>query len=404
MKYSYTARTKEGELKKGTIEAPTREDAEKSLLEQDLIVVFIGKYKKRAVNVGAVPFIGGVSSMNKIFFTRHLTALIGAGISLTEALEVLSGETKSSSFKTVINDVAASIRNGNTLSHAMSRHPKVFDRLYVHVVGIGEQSGTLEENLEYIVTQLEKARDLKQKLIAAMIYPAIIFFLAVFIAAGLIVFILPRLLPVFASFDVELPLTTKVLIGISSFFENYGFIAVGAFVGALILIRVLAIVPSVNFILARMALVVPIFGPIVRNLNLAFLSRTMETLIRSGVSMSEALEITSDSLGNAAYRRKLHSFMGPIKEGRGLGTEFEAEESFFPTTFSRMVSVGERSGGLEKSFNYLAVFYEKEVDNLTNNLSNILQPVLLVVVGFVVGFIAIAIVTPIYKFTESIGR
>jgi len=404
MKFSYTARTKKGELKKGSIEASSRSDAESSLLEQDLVVVSVEKHKTRAGGLLRISFLGGVSATNKIFFTRHLTALIQAGVSLLEALEVLEGETKSSSFKAVLSDMIASINNGNKLSYAMSRHPRVFDRLYVHVVAIGEESGTLQENLEYIAVQLEKARDLQRRLIAAMIYPAIIFSLAIVIAAGLIIFILPKLLPVFASFDVELPLTTKILIGISVFFRDYGFYVIGAMFGGVVFFRLLSVLSIVRIVTAWAMLKVPVFGSIVKNLNLALFSRTMETLIRSGVPLVESIEITGDSLGNFAYRNKIHSFSGAIKEGWGLGKIFEKEKVFFPVTFSRMVKVGERSGKLEESFHYLAVFYEKEVDNVTDNLSNILQPILLIVVGLIVGFIAIAIITPIYKFTDSIRR
>lgn len=350
------------------------------------------------------PGIGGISSAQKIFFTRHLAALLKSGVSLLETLEIILSETAPRSLKTVLRDMMKTINNGNTLSYALSRHPRVFDRLYVHVVKVAEESGTLEENLEYIAVQLEKARDLKMRFIAAMIYPAIILSLAIVIATGLIIFILPRLLPVFSSFGVELPLTTKILIGISLFFRDYGIVSVGAFLGSIAFIRILASVGPVGYLVARSVLFLPVFGSLTRNLNLAFFARTMETLIKSGVPMVDAVGIASDSLGNAAYRKTIHSFGAYIREGRGLGDAFGKEKTFFPVIFSRMVSVGERSGKLDESFHYLAVFYEKEVDNVTNNLSNVLQPVLLILVGFVVGFIAIAIITPIYKFTESIRR
>lgn len=405
MRYSYTVTTKGGRIRKGIVEAPSREDAENSLLEQDLEVISIKRNgSKKGLSKLSFSFRGRISTTDRIFFVRHLAALIKSGISLVESLEVIRGETPSASLNSIIKSIIASINNGNSLSNSLSRHPKAFDGLFVHVVSVGEKSGTLEQNLEYIALQLEKARDLKRKLIAAMIYPAIIFSLAVVVASGLIIFILPRLLPVFASFDVELPITTKILIGISRYFQNFGLVTLFGIAGLAILLRALASFPPIMFVLSKITLFIPILGPIKKNLNLAFLARTMETLTRSGISVVEATEIAGDSLGSMVYRSKLRSFSAELKEGRRLGNIFEKEKFFFPISFSRMVGVGERSGRLEESFLYLAEFYEKEVDNLTTNLSNVLQPILLVVVGFVVGFIAIAIITPIYKFTESIHR
>ncbi len=391
-------------MKKGVIEAPRREEAEESLLEQDLTILSLRDNAPSTMRQFGIPMIGGVSSSQRIFFTRHLAALTKSGMSLVEALEVIGEETSSSSFRKMLRDLIAAITNGSTLSYALSRHPKIFDRFYVHVVEIAEESGTLEENLEYIAVQLEKTHDLKRRFIAAMIYPAIILALAVVIAGGLVVFILPKLLPVFSSFDIELPLTTKILIGISVFMQDYGLVTLFGVVGGVILLRLLSAIGPVGYLTARMTLLLPVFGPLVKYLNLTFFARTMETLIKSGVSLMNAVEISADSMGNAAYRKKTRSFLGHIREGRGLGDAFRKEKTLFPVMFSRMVAVGERSGKLDDSFHYLAVFYEKEVDSITTNLSNVLQPALLIVVGLVVGFIAIALITPIYKFTGSIRR
>lgn len=403
MKFSYTVRTKNGKPEKGTREALSREEAEKALLKEHQLVLHLTEKRSASVAL-ALPVFGGISSTDKIFFAKHLSVLLRAGVSLIEAFEIIASETASARLKGIVRNLINAINNGSTLSNALRRHPKAFSRMFIHVVAVGEESGKLEENLEYLAGQLEKMRDLKRKLIAAMMYPVIIFSFAIFVASGLIVFILPKLLPVFASFNVELPLTTRILIGVSSFFKIYGiWVAVGLG-GVSILLRIVAVISPVAHVVSRASLMFPIFGSITKNLNLAFLARTMETLIRSGVPMMEAADITAETLGNMVYRRKLKSFSAKIAGGKGLGKIFEDERRLFPITFSRMVSVGERSGKLEESFKYLAEFYEKEVDNLTTNLANVLQPILLIIVGVLVGFIAIAIITPIYKFTESIRR
>lgn len=404
MKFNYTITTKKGKLKKGVIEAPTEADAERSLLEQDLIVVSIQKERKGIRVPAAIPIIGRISTPERIFFTRHLAGLIKAGVPLKEGLETIREQTKSSGFRTIINDLIESISGGHTLSASFARHPKNFDQLFISIIEVGEKSGTLEENLRYLSLQLEKGWDLRRKFIAAMMYPAIIFIFAILVAAGLIIFILPKLLPVFSSLDVELPITTKILIAIARFFENYGILSVLALVVAIFILRALAIIGPIRYVISRVFLVLPIFGSIIKNLNLALFSRTLGTLLRSGVSIVESLDIAAASLGNPVYQGKIKKASTFAKEGRSLGAGLEKDKAFFPVTLSKMIAVGEKSGNLEETLEYLAEFYEKEVDNLTTNLSNILQPILLIVVGVVVGFIALAIITPIYKFTESIGR
>ena len=343
-----------------------------------------------------------ISHLDKLLFTKHLAMMIKAGLPLREGVATIQEQTRSRKFKRILNDIIKRLDNGESLAKSLTRHGKAFSGLFINMIEIGEKSGSLEKNLEYLAEQLEKSYNIKRKVMAAMIYPAVILFSTFILGAGLAIFILPKLIPLFKSLRVTLPLSTRILLLITELIQNYGlFIFLGIIV-FLILAFLLSRLKLIKFINYQVLLKIPIAGKASKNLNLSLFSRTLGILIKSGISIVEALDISADTLGNLIYKREVKRVSLKVQNGKQISTYLKTKSKLFPATFSRMIMVGEKTGNLEESLIYLADFYEKEVDNTTQKLSTILEPVLLIIIGFIVGFIAISIITPIYQITKGI--
>lgn len=343
-----------------------------------------------------------VSLFDKVLFAKHLTIMIKAGLSLRESVETIKEQTNSKKFKEILNDIIKRLDNGEALGDSLAKHPRIFSNFFVDMIRLGEESGTLEENLGHLALQLEKGYDLRKKVKAAMIYPVFILLTTLGVGATLTLFVLPKLIPLFKSFDIKLPLPTKILMGISEAFQNHGIlILIGIILvsGALILISRIKKVKKFNH---RLLISLPIIGPIYRNTNLIQFSRTLGVLLKSGISIITALEITANTLPNLIYQQALKETSLKVQRGESLGNYLHLHPKLFPPTVSRMVEVGEKTANLEETLLYLAEFYEKEVENATKNLSSISEPILLIIIGTLIGFVAISIIMPIYQFTSGI--
>ena len=338
----------------------------------------------------------------KMFFSEHLSLMIKGGASISEAIETLKKGTKLRSFKKALDDVLKRILQGEALNKSLARHPKVFDKFFCDIVRVGEESGTLEENLKYLSVQLREEFEMKKKIRGALIYPSLVIILALIIIFVVSFFVLPRFLNLFSALKISLPLATKILIAFSSFLTNYWIgLLIGLFLGILIF-RIVIKLKFVKLFFDRIFLSFPVFSKIIKNINLARFSRTFYTLLKSGVPVLGSLDICGNIIPNEVYKKSLSSVTFRVAEGRKISGELKKNPNLFPAVFSQMVVVGERSGSLEDSFLYLAEFHEREVDSTLKNLSNILEPFLLILVGIFVCFIGLAIITPIYKFTGGL--
>ncbi len=403
MKFSYTVSTKTGKIERGVLDASSRDDAEKILREGGFFVILV-EPKSAASRVGSFrfPILGSISVLDKIFFARHLALLIHSGISLHEALLIIKDEVGSGRMQRIVDDVIRDVGGGLKFSTALAKHKANFSPLFIHVVGVGEASGRLEENLDYIASTLEKEYNLKKRFVAAMLYPVIILSLAFFIAGGMVIFVLPKFIPLLESLEVELPLSTRFLLFVAKLSDQYGIQGAGIFFGGAVVLRLLLRVPFIHYLVARVLLRLPIFGKLSKHMNLVLFARNFGTLLKSGISANEALAVSAKATANPVYRERIISLQKTMESGESLGKILSEEKNLFPLVFGRMIAVGEKSGNLDETLDYLAAFYEREVDSLTADLSNILQPILLIFVGFLVLFIALSIITPIYRFTESI--
>lgn len=338
----------------------------------------------------------------KIFLTQHLYLMIKGGIPISEALETLKEETKSKTFRKVLDDILKRILEGESLSQGLARHPKIFDQFFQGIIKIGEESGTLEENLQYLNSKLRSDYEVRRKVKGALIYPLIVVILALTIAFFVSFFVLPRAMGIFQMFRFQLPLSTRILITSTTFFKkNWFFIILGIII-LIIISRILQRLKFFRYLFDKVSLSLPIFGPVFKNANLAQCSQSFFTLLKSGIPILEAFDICIQNLPNEVFKENLILVKTEVEKGGKMSQGLRGSSKIFPPIFSQMVSIGEKSGALEESFLYLSKFYQEEVDSALKNISNALEPLLLIIVGLFVGFIALAIITPIFKFTGSL--
>lgn len=346
-----------------------------------------------------------VSFLDKLFSTKHLAVMLKSGIPLSEALETLKDQAKSSAFKKILADVLTSTQQGKSLEKALSKYPEVFDPLYLSLIKIGERSGNLEKNLEHLARQLEKEHNFRKKVQSAMLYPLLVLAATVCLGGGISLFILPKLVEFFESLEVELPLTTRVLLFIARVMKTHGIIIFGGvfvflFLGSLV-VRLRSVRPHWH----RFLLHLPIFGPFLKSSHLSSFCRNLGIMLESGIPIAEALEISAEAIGNEVFRADVKKIGQAVEKGRGIEEALERGQFFeFPSLLAKMIGVGEKTGHLEENLLYLGDFFEEEVDSMSKNFANILEPVLLLGIGLVVGFVALAIISPIYQLTGSIRR
>lgn len=346
-----------------------------------------------------------VSFLEKLLFTKHLATMIKAGIPIVEALQGLVDQTKSKRFKKVLDIVTADVQNGQALAKSMGKHPWVFDQFYLSLIKIGEESGTLEENLGFLSKQLTKDYALRKKIQGAMLYPGLVFAATGIMGGFIALFILPKLVDFFDAFEIELPLATKILLFFANLMKNYGLLLAGLAVVLMILfslfIRLKQIKPKWHSLLLR----APLFGELLAYGQLARFSRNLGTLLQSGVPVTKSLETTARTLSNLRFQNDLFEVNQGLVKGKNIGEILDSKKySEFPPLVAKMISVGEKTGKLEETLLYLGDFYEDEIDNISKNLTTILEPVLLLTIGLVVGFVALAIISPIYELTGSIRK
>lgn len=356
----------------------------------------------KAVKFSSQPFHITVSLKEKILFCKHLAIAIKSGMSLLDSLRMLRNQKHKKSFYKVIDTLIVDVTSGIFLSKSLEKFSATFGPLFINVIKIAETSGTLPENLNYLAQELQKRQELVGKIRGAMIYPIIIFFVTIIIATGMVVFVFPKLLPLFSSLHVELPLTTRMLIALTRFLSAFGLWVLLGLVIAAINGYLLVRLKTIKHLLHRLLLRLPIFGEIAVYVNLVTISRTIGLLLKSGIQIIDAINITANVVSNLVYREKLAEAAEQVRKGEFISKYFTSRPKYFPSIFSNMVEVGENTGNLSENFNYLGGYYEAEVDDFVKNLSSIVEPIMLVFMGVIVGFIALSFITPLYKLTQGL--
>ena len=339
-----------------------------------------------------------------MIFARNLEVMTRSGMQVLDSLEILKKQTKSKPFIAMLDQLATDIRNGHFLSVGLSRYKQVFGDFFINLVRVGESSGTLSESLKYLAEELGKKDELNKKIKGAMAYPVIILMATLGITGILAFVIFPKILPVIKSLHVPMPLPTIIFIAVSEFMLKYG-LAVGVgLVSLVIAMFVLARVKRIKYMFHKILIKIPVIGKVSQTVNMINFSRTLGILLKSGVIIVEALEITANTITNLVYQEEIKKIAEGVKRGEPISKYLTMDSKLFPAIFSQMIVVGENTGKLDESMLFLSNFYESEMDESTKAMSNILEPVLLLTMGVVVGFVALAIITPIYKITQTLGR
>lgn len=340
-----------------------------------------------------------------IEFYKNIALMAQSGIPLNESLGVLSEQAKSPSFKKFLVSVKEQLEHGSSLSKAFMPYRDLVGDLALNVIRAGEINGTLEGNLQYLADITNRNRELKQKISSAMLYPEIVLSMTFALGAGISMFILPKLIPLFNSLDVELPLATRILLWVSLFLKAHG---IASIIGTVVIITALVLAPRflspVRWVYHTIAIHLPFLGSLIRNYQLALFNQIFGTLFKSGLTIKESMMATAEAVTNVRYKNALLGSVKRLTSGTALATILTQYPALFPQNMVALISVGEKSGKLEESFRYLAGYYENEVDLQTKRLPQLIEPMLLIFIGLAVGFIAIAVISPIYELTSGISN
>jgi type IV pilus assembly protein PilC len=358
-----------------------------------------GTFKKMADGMG------GFSLKQRTSFAKRLAFLVDAGVPIVEALTILHAQGKPGTEERVLARIVEDTASGQALSKSLSRFPKFFDDFAVKLVKVGESSGTLSQSLVYLADELRKRQQLRSKVVGAFVYPAVLVCATVGITVFLMVYLFPKIMPIFASLHTELPLSTKIVIFLSTFLQHWGLLLLIGII-AFVMLTSLALKKSetLRYIRDDMVIRMPIIGSVMRSYNAANGSRTLGLLLKSGMRLSDALPVTADTTRNLVYKRLYTELAEAVIRGERISVPIMKERTYFPEMFGHMVAVGERSGTLSETLVYLSEMFDAEVDDFTKNLSTLVEPILMVVMGIIVGFIAISIITPIYGITQNLNK
>ncbi len=421
--FNYSALDAKGEQATGTVSAASEAEAIQKLRNQGLYPTQITEEGKGKATKGAAPAkarakakpvskgqLGGrVKPKSLMIFTRQLATLIDSGLPLLRSLTVLGKQEPSPVLRATISSLADSVQGGSTFSESLSTHPKIFNKLYVNMVKAGELGGVLEVVLNRLAEYQEKAQKLKNKIVSAMVYPLIVMLIAVAILVFLMVFIVPKFKEMFAETDQELPLISKIVFGTSEFFLNRPL-----FVPNIVFVFILFGVGAFLFnfwgrtkggrkAIDTLKLKLPIFGDIQRKSAVSRFSRTLGTLVTSGVPILQALNITRDTAGNVVISEAIEKVHEAVKEGESIGTPLTAS-GVFPNMVISMVDVGEETGQLPEMLLKVADVYDDEVDNAVTALTSILEPVMIVILAMVVGSVVFALFLPLIRMISTMGN
>ncbi len=401
--FVYKVRDMHGVSSRGELEANSRAEVASNLRNRGMTVVEVSEKKAGMSLSQMMNDMQRIKSKHITVFSRQFATMISSGLALLRALYVLENQTENQKLKTVIGALRADVEAGQALSDSMEKHPRVFNRLYVSMVRAGEAGGILDETLNRVASQLESEDSLRRQVRSAMVYPLLIASFAIVIMTAMIIFIIPVFSGIYASMGGQLPMLTQVMVGISNTLTSiYGVFVVAAIVGSIYGLMRLKRTPQGSAAWDRIKLRIPMgIGQIIRKLAMARFSRTLSTLISSGVPILHAIEITGDTAGNVVVAEAMASVRAGIKEGRPM-SEPLSHADIFPPMVTQMIAVGEETGAVDTMLSKIADFYEDEVDAAIKSLTSILEPIMMMGVGALVGVIVISLYLPIFNLMNQV--
>jgi len=397
--YEYTARNLKGDLEKGQVDLPTKDDVVAHLRKNRLVVVQVRQAPK-AVSLGGM-FKAGVKTRDVVIFTRQFATMINAGLPLVQALDILAQQTENKVLADVTRQVVYDVESGQTLADALRKHPKAFSDLYVNMVAAGEAGGILDTILQRLAEFLEKNDAIIRKVKGAMVYPGVIMSVAVIAVAVLLIFVIPTFQTMFASVQLELPLPTRIVIGMSKLLTSYWWLILAVIGLTIFGINRYYKTPGGRLQIDSMLLRFPVLGDVLRKSAVSRFTRTLGTLVSSGVSILDGLEITARTAGNMVIHNAVMESRQSIAGGDTIAAPLQRSKVFPPMVIS-MIAVGEQTGGLDEMLSKIADFYDEEVDASVSTMLSLMEPVMIVVLGVIVGGMVVAMYLPIFDMVNAV--
>ena len=396
--FVYSGKTMNGEVKKGELQAANMSQATAALRRQHIIPSTLNQ-KRAGFSLKDIKIPGlsqGVKTKDLVIFSRQFATMIDAGLPLVQCLEILSSQQDNAEFKRVLIDVKSAVEGGSTFADALRKHPKVFDSLYVNLIAAGEVGGILDTILNRLSGFLEKAEKLKAKVKSAMTYPVAVILIACLVVTGLLIWVVPVFEEMFQSFGQALPAPTQIVVNLSQALQHYWYLMLGSIVGIGVFINRAYKTAKGRMAIDSLLLKVPVFGDLIRKTAVARFTRTLGTMLSSGVPILEAMEIVSKTSGNVVIEAAIMKARMSLSQGKTLADPL-IETKVFPGMVTQMIAVGESTGALDAMLTKIADFYEDEVDAAVDSLTSLIEPLLMAFLGVVVGGLVIALYLPIFQ-------
>jgi type IV pilus assembly protein PilC len=404
--FKYTARNNLGKLIEGVIDAPAQKSAMEKLRSQKYTVMTVVEVSSAGV-LGALskylPFQNSIKGKDLVVFSRQLATLVSAGVPIVQGLNILAEQIESPAFQRVISGVRTDIESGIAIADALKKHPNAFSELYVSMIRAGETGGVLDTILERLSSYLEAAEELKGKVKGAMVYPLVVSGVATAVTLFLMVGVIPTFKKVFAGFGQELPYPTRILMGISDGIAHHILLILAAPFVAYFALRKFYQTEKGRTIMDRLAIKVPVVGSLIKKVAVAKFTRTLGTLIKSGVPILQAMDTVGKTSGNRVVELAINSARESIREGEKIADPLRAS-GIFPPMVLQMISVGEETGNLETMLTKIADFYDQEVDTAIKAMTSLIEPVVICVMGVVIGAIVICMFLPIFEMSQLAGK
>lgn len=398
--FQYKAISPQGAVSRGVVESPNLAAASEVLEEKNLVVLQLRQTTKVRASVSGFS-LGFIKQKDIVMLARQMSVMIAATVPIVPALRILSAQTEQPKLKAVTREMADDVDGGLQISQAFAKHPRYFSRFFVAMIRSGETSGRLDEVLNYLADQMEKDYDLTSRIRGAMVYPAFIIVSLIAVAIIMMIFVIPKMSGLLLESGAQLPLQTRVLIGTSNFIATYWWALAIVVVGILIVLRLWVQSKSGRVAWDQILLRLPVFGLITQKIIIVRMCRSLSTLIRGGVSISAALEITSEVVDNAAFRDILTKTIKEVQDGNSITTVM-MQSKIVPRIVAEMMSIGEKSGKIDEILERLSAFYDREVSALVASLTSLIEPIIMVVMGVGVAFMVMAVLMPMFQLANAI--
>lgn len=398
-KFSYLAKDAHGKMSSGELEAEDKKSAADSLSSSDLTPVSI-KEQTAFSFLSKLNEITTIPAAVKVMFSKELSTLVSAGVPISQAMHILEDQTENARMKNAVTKISEDIEGGLSLSAAMAKQKKVFPPLYSSMIQAGEIGGILDQTLEKMADEIEAEHDLISKIRGAMAYPTVILIAMVLVVIYMLTNVVPQIAGVFTEMGGKLPASTQFMITLSDVIKKYGIlIAIGVATLVFFLRRLIKTNKKVRYICHSIILKLPVFGKLIQKINIARFTRTLGSLLSSGVAVLEALQISAETIQNEVFKKEILECAEKVKNGSTIAEPLKKSKKF-PIIVPQMIAIGEETGSLDSILLKVTEFYEKDIDNTVKNLSGLIEPLMMIIIGAGVGFIVISVISPIYQMTN----